>query len=173
MLRWVLVSDVSTTRSAEPQRHQRDRPDGIRPLWGLVAGLFIGLLVFAIPLYASVSYRLAVGSLHRELAEIEIESADLVEEYISSCYESLAPASIRIYRPVDGVDLHRVRTDYLVALKERGFDDGYTQSSRERGDSLDADTVRFVSDETANTLTVIGDVYDIDMVGCIPLTGRS
>lgn len=171
------MSNPSTARSAEPQRQQRDRPDGIRPWWGLVAGLFIGLLIFAIPLYASVSYRLAVGSLHAELGTIKIESAELVDEYVSSCFEGLAPASVRVFRPIGETAVVDLRSDYIAALQQRGFSEGTMRAeevwSRERHDSLDGDGVRLRIDENSSTLTVVGDAYDIDMVTCLPLTGRS
>ncbi len=171
------MTETSTSNSSESQQRRRDRRDGIRPWWGLAVGLLIGSLFFAIPLYASVSYRLAVGSLHAELGAIEIGSAELVDEYVSSCFEDLAPASVRVFRPIGEAHVADVRSDYAAALQQRGFSEGTMRAeevwSRERRDSLDGDGVRLRIDESANTLTVVSDAYDIDMVACLPLTGRS
>ena len=83
-----------------------------------------------------------------------------------------APASIRVLRPVPGVDLAQVRTDYIAALDSRGFTSGSLGSTpvrnRERDDDLDGDIVRFEIDESANTLTVIADAFDTDSVVCLP-----
>ena len=138
-------------------------------------GVLLLLAIVAILFGPSIRYRLAVGDLHDQLADIQPSSGELIDSYVSSCYD-VAPASIRVYRPTGGADLAVVRSDYISALSARGFESirlGLQLAwGRERNDDLDGDDVRFVADEGANTLTVIADAYDTDMVTCIPLTGR-
>jgi hypothetical protein len=154
-----------TSQSTE----NRPRRPGLRR--GRFVLLVIGVLVvsMALPFRASLRYRSAVHALHEELAAINPPSASVVEEYIDSCWQGAGPASIRHLQPSVATDLRTIWGDYLAALTIRGFtNQGISSSTRPRDDGLDRDVVTLTTLDDGVTLQIVADVYDLDLVTCLP-----
>jgi len=138
----------------------------------LALGLLLLAAIVAVPLWASLGYRSAVNRLHNELASVAPASAELVDEYVDSCWDDTAPASVRVLRAIEGAEVGDVQAEYVLLLDGKGFGPGSLGQtpvrSRERDDDLDGDIVRVVTDEEVGTVTVIADVYDNDSVYCLP-----
>ncbi len=135
---------------------------------GLV--LVVVTLPLTIPVFATLSYRSAVHSLHRELRPVFPDSAELVDEGIDNCWNGVAAASVRTFVPkqgTDDADLRALAREIRAAIDDAGFSD--TQDgrlSRERDDALDSDIVLVeVVDEEVR---VVADVFDADSVFCLP-----
>ncbi len=145
------------------------------PIATLLGALLIVLVVLVltlpltIPIYATLSYRSAVRSLHDELRPVIPDSAQLVDERIDNCWNDLAPASVRTFVPVVGVDesdLRALARDIQIAIEGKGFRSSGLGLSRDRGDDLDADmaSIEVIEGE----VRVVADVYDADSVVCFP-----
>ena len=64
--------------------------------------------------------------------------------------------------------LDTIRTDYLSALAARGFAPRATILTRERDDALDLDVVTLSSFVDGMIVRVVADVFDDDLVICLP-----
>ncbi len=140
----------------------------------LILGLVV-LLVAMVGIWPSLSYRQAVHSVHADIQGVELDGVEVVEQRVDSCWNGLAPASVTLIRPVDPTDPVDVVGDLRIAFEARGYvseaPTAYTRPqrwTRERNDDLDYDVIELTFLPDSDSLQIVGDVYDVDMVFCPP-----
>ncbi len=140
----------------------------------LILGLPV-LLVAIVGIWASFSYRQAVHSIHADIQGVELDGVEVVEQRVDSCWNGLAPASVTVIRPIGPTEPVDVVADLRNAFEARGYvskaPTAYTRPqrwTRERNDDLDYDIIELTNLPDSDSLQVVGDVYDVDMVFCPP-----
>ncbi len=152
--------------------------DGARRHRRGLAVLVIGalfLFLATVVSWSTFSYRQGVQAVHADIKSVELGDAEVVEQRIDTCWNGLAPASVTIVRPIAPIEAVDVVADLRTGFEALGYVSEaptvHTRPqrwTRERGDQLDFDVIELTYLPATDQLQIVGDVYDVDMVFCLP-----